>query len=91
MEAGGVVLRFAGPRLAASGDDFVPVPLRAGDRMLGGALSWQEPLRLAPFDAAGPFAGLTVPDEARVSRRCLAEPGPASPPPPSPRSRTARR
>jgi hypothetical protein len=44
-----------------------------------------------PFDAAGPFAGLTVPDEARVSRQVLAEPGPASPPPPWRRWRTARR
>ena len=77
MEEGGVLLRFAGPRLAASGDDLVPVPLRAGDRMLGGALSWQEPLRLAPFDPDGPFAGLLPPEEVRVSRQVLAEPSPA--------------
>src|SRR5919107_1442317 len=64
MEEGGVLLRFAGP-------------LRAGDRMLGGALSWQEPLRLAPFDPDGPFAGLLPPEEVRVSRQVLAEPSPA--------------
>ncbi|MEK0082758.1 DUF4159 domain-containing protein [Benzoatithermus flavus] len=76
IAGGGVLLRFAGPKLAASGDDLVPVPLRAGDRMLGGALSWSEPLGLAPFPAASPFAGLPVPAEVRVSRQVLAEPGP---------------
>ncbi len=76
IEGGGVVLRFAGPRLAAAEDDFVPVRLRRGDRQLGGALSWSEPLPLAPFDPRGPFAGLTPSAEARVSRQVLAEPGP---------------
>jgi hypothetical protein len=76
LQEGGVLLRFAGPKLAASGDDLVPVPLRAGDRMLGGALSWSEPLGLAPFPADSPFAGLPVPEEAKVSRQVLAEPGP---------------
>lgn len=76
MNGGGVVLRFAGPRLAAGGDDFVPVRLRLGDRQLGGAMSWSEPLHLAPFDPRGPFGGLSVSSEATVSRQVLAEPGP---------------
>jgi hypothetical protein len=76
MEEGGVVLRFAGPRLAASGDEFVPVRLRQGDRQLGGALSWSEPLPLSAFDPEGPFGGLVPSPEARVSRQVLAEPGP---------------
>jgi hypothetical protein len=76
MEKGGVVLRFAGPRLAGGDDDFVPVPLRQGDRQLGGAMSWSEPLPLAPFDPSGPFGGLVVSPEATVSRQVLAEPGP---------------
>jgi hypothetical protein len=76
MGEGGVVLRFAGPRLAASGDDFVPVRLRQGERQLGGAMSWSEPLPLAAFDARGPFGGLAPSPEARVSRQVLAEPGP---------------
>ncbi|MFO1069389.1 MAG: DUF4159 domain-containing protein [Geminicoccaceae bacterium] len=76
MADGGVVLRFAGPRLAAGDDDFVPVRLRQGDRQLGGAMSWSEPLALAPFDPNGPFAGLAPGNEARVSRQVLAEPGP---------------
>ena len=57
-------------------DDLVPARLRAGDRALGGALSWSEPLALAPFPPDSPFAGLPVSDEARVSRQVLAEPGP---------------
>jgi hypothetical protein len=76
LAAGGVLLRFAGPRLAAGGDDLVPARLRAGDRILGGALSWSEPLALAPFPPDSLFAGLAVSDEVRVSRQVLAEPGP---------------
>jgi Domain of unknown function (DUF4159)/Aerotolerance regulator N-terminal len=74
---GGVLLRFAGPRLAAATDDpLVPVPLRAGDRQLGGVLSWSEPLPIGRFNPDGPFAGLEPTDEARVTRQVLAEPGP---------------
>ncbi|MFO1039422.1 MAG: DUF4159 domain-containing protein [Geminicoccaceae bacterium] len=76
MDDGGLIVRFAGSRLAASGDTLVPVRLRSGDRMLGGVLSWEQPLALAPFDPQGPFAGLTPPADARVSRQVLAEPGP---------------
>lgn len=79
LEAGGVVLRFAGERLAASGaderaDTLLPVRVRRGDRTLGGALSWSRPEPLAPFDADSPFAGLDVPDDVTVSRQVLAEP-----------------
>ena len=76
MDDGGVVVRFAGPRLAASNPELVPVRLRPGDRMLGGAMSWSQPLKLAPFDPKGPFAGLVPPPDARVMRQVLAEPGP---------------
>jgi hypothetical protein len=76
IDGGGVLLRFAGPRLATGNPDLVPVPLRAGDRQLGGALSWSEPLGLAPFDPAGPFAGLVPSPEVKVQRQVLADPGP---------------
>ncbi|MCS6879153.1 MAG: DUF4159 domain-containing protein [Geminicoccaceae bacterium] len=76
VERGGVLLRFAGPRLAAGGDSLLPVPLRAGDRELGGALSWSEPLPLAPFPPESPFAGLVPTRETVVRRQILAEPGP---------------
>ncbi len=91
VERGGVLLRFAGPKLAGvdadgpaaeagigavDGDPLLPVPLRSGDRQLGGALSWSEPLPLAPFPPDGPFAGLEVGEEAIVYRQVLAEPSP---------------
>ena len=74
LKSGGTVLRFAGPRLAAGGDDFFPAHLRRGGRTLGGALSWDHPKPLAPFDETSPFFGLTPPAEATVSRQVLAEP-----------------
>ena len=74
LDNGGVLLRFAGPRLAEGADDLVPVRLRGGGRMLGGALSWSRPATLAPFDGDSPFAGLAVPREVRVRRQVLAEP-----------------
>ncbi len=75
VEAGGTLLRFAGPRVAEKPDSLLPVPLRA-ERQLGGALSWEQPQRLAPFPVTSPFAGLAVPEEVTVERQVLAEPIP---------------
>ncbi|MCS6853877.1 MAG: DUF4159 domain-containing protein [Elioraea sp.] len=74
IEQGGVLIRFAGPRTAARPDPLLPVRLRAGDRQLGGALSWQQPASLAPFPDDSPFAGLAVPGDVRIARQVLAEP-----------------
>jgi hypothetical protein len=74
VEEGGVLLRFAGVRLAAGTDDLVPVRLRRGGRVLGGSLSWETPKKLSPFDRDSPFFGLSVPDEVTVARQVLAEP-----------------
>jgi uncharacterized protein DUF4159/aerotolerance regulator-like protein len=74
VEDGGVLVRFAGPRLAASEDDLVPVRLRRGGRILGGSLSWDKPQPLAAFSRDSPFAGLPVPDDVTVTRQVLAEP-----------------
>jgi hypothetical protein len=71
---GGVLVRFAGPRLASAADALVPVVLRQGDRVLGGSLSWQTPQPLASFSANSPFAGLAVPSDVLVKRQVLAEP-----------------
>ena len=90
VEAGGLLLRFAGPRLAAAigaqnfggsalvgGDDpLLPVRLRRGGRVLGGALAWTTPRELGPFEPTGPFRGLTAPGEVEVRTQVLAEPSP---------------
>ena len=82
VQAGGLLIRFAGPRSAETTDEFgrpvadplLPERLLAEDRQLGGALSWSQPAKLAPFPATSPFAGLPVPDEVTVNRQVLAEP-----------------
>ncbi|HZC56627.1 MAG TPA: DUF4159 domain-containing protein [Xanthobacteraceae bacterium] len=74
IEDGGVLVRFAGPRLAASDDDLVPVKLRRGGRILGGSLSWDKPQPLAAFSRDGPFFGMPVPTDVTVTRQVLAEP-----------------
>ncbi|MEZ5840285.1 MAG: DUF4159 domain-containing protein [Hyphomicrobiales bacterium] len=76
IAGGGTLVRFAGPRLGAANDVLVPVRLRAGDRTLGGSLTWEKPQGLAPFPAASPFAGLAVPADVAVARQVLAEPSP---------------
>ena len=79
IDEGGVLLRFAGPRLAnAEFDNLVPVPLRRGDRFLDGTLSWARPLPLADFVEEGPLSGLVAPEgDVVVNRQVLAQPGPA--------------
>ena len=82
IEAGGLLLRFAGPRLAASDlgrsveDPLLPVRLRAGGRSVGGAMSWGEPRALREFAEESPFAGLRVPADVTVSAQVLAQPDP---------------
>ena len=71
---GGMLLRFAGPRLEKGGDALLPVPLREGGRTLGGALSWRTPQKLAPFEEDSPYFGLTVPEDVLVNRQVLADP-----------------
>ncbi len=77
IDEGGVLVRFAGPRLAAAEadtDDLVPVKLRRGGRTLGGSLTWEKPQQLAGFPREGPFFGMTVPGDVTVTRQVLAEP-----------------
>ncbi len=82
VDAGGLLLRFAGPRLAASDlsrgaeDPLMPVRLREGGREIGGAMSWGDPRPLAPFSEGSPFHGLAIPADVTVSEQVLAEPGP---------------
>ena len=79
VKRGGLLVRFAGPRLEKSGDELLPVALRTGGRSLGGALSWSTPQPLAPFDENSPFAGLTIPKDVTVTRQVLADPAELTP------------
>jgi len=77
VDRGGLLLRFAGPRLAgaATGDDtLLPVTLREGGRSLDSALSWEEPQPMQDFAAKSPFTGLALDPTVRISRQVLAEP-----------------
>jgi hypothetical protein len=74
IDDGGVLVRFAGPRLAAAEDALVPVRLRRGGRVLGGSLSWDQPQKLGSFSREGPFNDMTVPGDVIVQRQVLAEP-----------------
>lgn len=74
VENGGVLLRFAGPRLAGAQDALIPVTLREGGRSLGSALSWETPQLLQAFPESSPFAGLVPDPVVKVTRQVLAEP-----------------
>ncbi len=82
VEQGGLLLRFAGPRMAASDlgrdaeDTLLPVRLRSGGRSVGGAMSWGEAKGLAPFPESSPFYGLQIPDDVAVSTQVMAQPDP---------------
>lgn len=79
VRKGGVLVRFAGPRLEKGGDDMMPVALREGGRTLGGALSWSTPQPLNAFEDSSLFAGLTVPADIAITRQVLADPARLTP------------
>ncbi|MFS8035529.1 DUF4159 domain-containing protein [Xanthobacter sp. AM11] len=74
VEDGGVLVRFAGPRLANAQDDLLPVKLRRGGRVLGGSLSWETPQQLGALTPEGPFRDVRAPGDVTVNRQVLAEP-----------------
>ena len=82
IENGGMLVRFAGPRIAASDisrdneDPLMPVRLRAGGRSVGGAMSWGEPKSLDAFRDSSPFFGLEIPADVVVSAQVVAQPDP---------------
>ena len=82
IDEGGMLVRFAGPRVAASDisraeeDPLMPVRLRTGGRTVGGAMSWGEPKALAPFSESSPFFGLFIPDDVQITSQVMAQPDP---------------
>ncbi len=82
VKRGGLLVRFAGPRFAASGagqmaeDPLLPVRLRAGGRAIGGAMSWGAPRRLEPFPEGSAFEGLPLPEDVEITSQVIAQPAP---------------
>ncbi|GLQ35223.1 LytTR family transcriptional regulator [Amylibacter marinus] len=82
VKEGGLLVRFAGPRLISSGlgqrknDPLLPVRLRAGGRDVGGAMSWGAPKQLREFADGTPFYGLEIPEEVLVKAQVIAQPDP---------------
>ncbi|WP_298915864.1 DUF4159 domain-containing protein [uncultured Roseobacter sp.] len=82
IDEGGMLVRFAGPRIAASDvsrideDPMMPVRLRSGGRTVGGAMSWGAPKKLAPFRETSPFFGLQIPDDVQITSQVMAQPDP---------------
>jgi hypothetical protein len=74
VENGGLLVRFAGPRLDTNVDPLLPVRLRSGERSFSGAMSWNVPAGLAPFPETSPFKGMIVPEDVTVASQVLAEP-----------------
>jgi len=74
VERGGLLIRFAGPRLSAQADELTPTPLR-GMRALNSAMGWGAQ-GVAPFDASSPFSGLTPPPDIKINSVALAQPAP---------------
>ena len=82
VDEGGLLVRFAGPRLSASQiglheeHALLPVRLRAGGRSVGGAMSWGAPKKLHPFVEGTAFYGLEIPDDVTISSQVIAQPDP---------------
>jgi len=74
IEDGGVLIRFAGPRLAAQNDPLTPTALRPTSRALGSSFSWETPQRVADFETRSPFFGIPKPTDAVVRQQVLAQP-----------------
>jgi Domain of unknown function (DUF4159)/Aerotolerance regulator N-terminal len=75
VERGGMLIRFAGPRLiAAEPSVLLPAPVMTEARALRGALAWDNAGSLGGFDRNGPFAGLTIPPDARINQIAILAP-----------------
>ena len=74
VDDGGVLIRFAGPRMAAQTDSLIPVQLRRASRAFDSALSWESPQKLAPFPETSPLATAELGSEVYVRRQVLAQP-----------------
>lgn len=73
VRKGGLLLRFAGPNMSEGESFLTPVPLRRGERALSGNLTWDKPLKLAPFPVSSPLYGLDLPPGIEIRQQLLPE------------------
>ncbi len=78
VRQGGLLLRFAGPRMTQATQPLplTPVPLRTHSRTMAGRLSWDTAQPLNAFEKTSPFYGIPVPPDVTVRGQLLAEPTP---------------
>src|SRR5262249_54777988 len=67
LEDGGVLVRFAGPHLAAGDDDLVPVKLRRGGGPLPRRPAWGAPPHRHTLPPPGPLFRLAAPPPRRAA------------------------
>ncbi|OYU78361.1 MAG: hypothetical protein CFE32_01890 [Alphaproteobacteria bacterium PA3] len=75
VRAGGLLIRTAGPKLLAAGPSpLIPAALGPEPRTVRGSMTWDNAGKVAAFDPTSPFAGLTIPDDARVTQVAVLAP-----------------
>jgi hypothetical protein len=74
VKKGGILVRFAGPRLEKGGDDLLPVPLRLGGGRWAAPVLGKRRNRSHPSSDDSLFAGLMAPAEVLVNKQVLADP-----------------
>jgi len=77
VQDGGMLLRFAGPRMAQSTQEhaLTPVPLRRAIRGVGGKMSFNDdPLQIITPEQNSPLYGLRFDEDIRISEQVLPEP-----------------
>ena len=75
VNEGGLLLRFAGPNMSqlTAQDALTPVKLRGQTRSVQGSLSWDNPLKIKPFEQESPLYGLSIEDSIEVYEYILPE------------------
>jgi hypothetical protein len=72
VNTGGLLLRFAGPKMARHAKELLPVSLRRGGRAMEGALTWEKPPDIKAFPEASPLYGLEIDKDIKIRRQLLA-------------------
>ncbi len=75
VRAGGLLIRTAGPKLLAAGPSpLIPAAIGPEPRTVRGSMTWDNAGKVGAFDRTSPFAGLTIPDDARITQVAVLAP-----------------